>query len=315
MDFFVNFFVAAVLAGTPLLFGILGEIINEKAGHLNLGVEGMMSIGAVGGFVVGYWTDNLVFALIAAFVTGMLGALIYAVLTVTFMADQNVTGLTLTIFGIGFSNFVGDFVREKSGSTSLKLPEGILDSLGKVEIPFLTDIPVLGKLLFNYNIFVYLGVAAAILCAIYLHRTKAGLNVRAVGENPAAADAAGIPVTKLKYLNLMLGGGLCGIGGAYCSMIICNGVWVTSCVNGLGWIAVALVIFATWNPNRAILAALVFGGFSVLKYYVPQVIPSSIFDMIPFLMTIVVLVVTSIRFSKENVQPKSCGVNYFREER
>ena len=315
MDFFVNFFVAAVLAGTPLLFGILGEIINEKAGHLNLGVEGMMSIGAVGGFVVGYWTDNLVFALIAAFVTGMLGALIYAVLTVTFMADQNVTGLTLTIFGIGFSNFVGDFVREKSGSTSLKLPGGILDSLGKVEIPFLTDIPVLGKLLFNYNIFVYLGVAAAILCAIYLHRTKAGLNVRAVGENPAAADAAGIPVTKLKYLNLMLGGGLCGIGGAYCSMIICNGVWVTSCVNGLGWIAVALVIFATWNPNRAILAALVFGGFSVLKYYVPQVIPSSIFDMIPFLMTIVVLVVTSIRFSKENAQPKSCGVNYFREER
>ena len=315
MDFFVNFFVAAVLAGTPLLFGILGEIINEKAGHLNLGVEGMMSIGAVGGFVVGYWTDNLVFALIAAFVTGMLGALIYAVLTVTFMADQNVTGLTLTIFGIGFSNFVGDFVREKSGSTSLKLPEGILDSLGKVEIPFLTDIPVLGKMLFNYNIFVYLGVAAAILCAIYLHRTKAGLNVRAVGENPAAADAAGIPVTKLKYLNLMLGGGLCGIGGAYCSMIICNGVWVTSCVNGLGWIAVALVIFATWNPNRAILAALVFGGFSVLKYYVPQVIPSSIFDMIPFLMTIVVLVVTSIRFSKENAQPKSCGVNYFREER
>lgn len=315
MDFFVNFFVAAVLAGTPLLFGILGEIINEKAGHLNLGVEGMMSIGAVGGFVVGYWTDNLVFALIAAFVTGMLGALIYAVLTVTFMADQNVTGLTLTIFGIGFSNFVGDFVREKSGSTSLKLPEGILDSLGKVEIPFLTDIPVLGKLLFNYNIFVYLGVAAAILCAIYLHRTKAGLNVRAVGENPAAADAAGIPVTKLKYLNLMLGGGLCGIGGAYCSMIICNGVWVTSCVNGLGWIAVALVIFETWNPNRAILAALVFGGFSVLKYYVPQVIPSSIFDMIPFLMTIVVLVVTSIRFSKENAQPKSCGVNYFREER
>ena len=178
MDFFVNFFVAAVLAGTPLLFGILGEIINEKAGHLNLGVEGMMSIGAVGGFVVGYWTDNLVFALIAAFVTGMLCALIYAVLTVTFMADQNVTGLTLTIFGIGFSNFVGDFVREKSGSTSLKLPEGILDSLGKVEIPFLTDIPVLGKLLFNYNIFVYLGVAAAILCAIYLHRTKAGLNGR-----------------------------------------------------------------------------------------------------------------------------------------
>lgn len=315
MDFFVNFFVAAVLAGTPLLFGILGEIINEKSGHLNLGVEGMMSIGAVAGFVVGYWTDNLLSALIAAFAAGMLGALIYAVLTVTFMADQTVTGLTLTIFGIGFSNFMGDFVRTKSGSTSLKLPEGILGKLGKVQIPFLTDLPVVGKMFFNYNIFVYLGVAAAVLCAIYLHRTKAGLNIRAVGENPAAADAAGLPVTKLKYRNLMLGGGICGIGGAYCSMIICNGVWVTSCVNGLGWIAVALVIFAAWSPNKAVLAALVFGGFSVLKYYVPQVIPSSVFDMIPFLMTILVLIVTSIRSSKENSQPKSCGVNYFREER
>ena len=149
MDFFVNFFVAAVLAGTPILFGIVGEIINEKAGHLNLGVEGMMSIGAVAGFVVGYWTDNLFFALVAAFVAGMLSALIYAVLTVTFMADQNVTGLTLTVFGIGFSNFVGDFVREKSGSTSLKLPENILESLGKVEIPVLTDIPVIGKMFFT----------------------------------------------------------------------------------------------------------------------------------------------------------------------
>lgn len=229
MDFFTNFFVAAVLAGTPLLFGILGEIINEKSGHLNLGVEGMMSIGACAGFIMGYKTDNLLLALIAAFAAGMLGALIYAVLTVTFMADQNVTGLTLTIFGIGLSNFFGDFFREKSGETSLKLPAGILKSLGKVEIPVLSDIPVLGKLFFNYNIFVYLGIVAAILCGIYLHRTKAGLNIRAVGENPAAADAAGLPVTRLKYLNLMLGGGICGLGGAYCSMIICNGVWISNC--------------------------------------------------------------------------------------
>lgn len=318
MDFFTNFFVAAVLAGTPLLFGILGEIINEKSGHLNLGVEGMMSIGACAGFMMGYKTDNLLLALIAAFAAGMLGALIYAVLTVTFMADQNVTGLTLTIFGIGLSNFFGDFVREKTGATSLKLPAGILDSLGKVEIPLLSDIPVLGKLFFNYNIFVYLGIAAAILCGIYLHRTKAGLNIRAVGENPAAADAAGLPVTRLKYINLMLGGGICGIGGAYCSMIICNGVWISNCVNGLGWIAVALVIFATWNPNKAIFAALVFGAFSVLKYYVPKSvirIPDSIFDMVPFFMTILVLIITSIRSSKENSQPQSCGVNYFREER
>ena len=231
MDFFVNFFVAAVLAGTPILFGIVGEIINEKAGHLNLGVEGMMSIGAVAGFVVGYWTDNLFFALVAAFVAGMLSALIYAVLTVTFMADQNVTGLTLTVFGIGFSNFVGDFVREKSGSTSLKLPENILESLGKVEIPVLTDIPVIGKMVFNYNIFVYIGIVVAILAAIYLHRTKSRSGYLCCRrKSPLGRIRQEIPVTKLKYINLMLGGGLCAIGGAYCSMIICNGVWVTSSV-------------------------------------------------------------------------------------
>ena len=148
MNFFTNFFVAAVLAGTPLLFGILGEIINEKSGHLNLGVEGMMSIGACAGFIMGYKTDNLLLALIAAFAAGMLGALIYAVLTVTFMADQNVTGLTLTIFGIGLSNFFGDFFREKSGETSLKLPAGILKSLGKVE-PWAVPNSGTGKTLFS----------------------------------------------------------------------------------------------------------------------------------------------------------------------
>ncbi|MGO5052718.1 ABC transporter permease [Lachnospiraceae bacterium LCP25S3_G4] len=318
MNVFVNLFVAAVLAGTPLLFGTVGEIINEKSGHLNLGVEGMMAMGACAGFMVGYVTDSLWLAIFGAFAAGVLGALIYAVLTITFMADQNVTGLTLTIFGIGLSNFVGEYMLAKSEVKSLKLPENLLASLANMKIPFLSDIPVIGKMFFNYNIFVYLGIAVAIVCGIYLNKTKKGLNLRAIGENPAAADAAGIPVTKYKYWNVMLGGGICGIGGAYASMIICNGVWISNCVNGLGWIAVALVIFATWSPYKALLGSLVFGAFSVLKYYVPKSvlsIPDSIFDMMPFIMTVIVLIVTSIRQSKENAQPKSCGVNYFREER
>lgn len=318
MTLFINFLVAAVFAGTPLLFGTLGEILNEKSGHLNLGVEGMMMMGACAGFMAGYISDSLVIALIVAFLAGLFGALIYAVLTVTFMADQNVTGLTLTIFGTGISNFVGEYMIVNSNTTSLKLPEQIAMELSNLNIPGLSDLPVVGKLLFQYNPFVYLGLVVAILCGLYLNHTKIGLNLRAIGENPSAADAAGIKVTKLKYMNLLLGGGICGIGGAYCSLIINGGVWMSNSVNGLGWIAVALVIFATWSPIKAIFGSFIFGAFNVLKYYFPKsiiTIPNAFYDMLPFVITALVLVITSIKKSKENSQPASCGVNYYREER
>jgi simple sugar transport system permease protein len=318
MNLLINFIVAAVFAGTPLLFGTLGEILNEKSGHLNLGVEGMMMMGACAGFMAGYFSDSLLVAIIAAFMAGLVGGLIYAVLTVTFMADQNVTGLTLTIFGTGISNFAGEFMIVNSNTTSLKLPSQITMQLSNLNIPGLSDIPVIGKLLFQYDPFVYLGIITAILCGLYLNHTKTGLNLRAIGENPAAADAAGIRVTKLKYINVLLGGGICGIGGAYCSMIINGGVWMSNSVNGLGWIAVALVIFATWSPTKAILGSFIFGAFNVLKYYFPKTIisiPNAFYDMLPFIITALVLVVTSIKKSKENSQPASCGVNYYREER
>jgi simple sugar transport system permease protein len=269
MSLFLKFLIAAVFSGTPLLFGTIGEIMNEKSGHLNLGVEGMMAMGACGGFMAGYSSDSLVIALFAAFVSGMIGALIYAVLTITFMADQNVTGLTLTIFGVGISNFIGEYMLVHSKTSSLKLPEVITAQISNINIPGLSDIPVIGELFFQYNPFVYLGIVVAIICGIYLNHTKIGLNLRAIGENPGAADAAGIKVTKLKYLNVLLGGGICGIGGAYCSMIICGGVWMSNSVNGIGWIAVALVIFASWNPIRAILGSFIFGAFNILKYYSP----------------------------------------------
>jgi simple sugar transport system permease protein len=234
------------------------------------------------------------------------------------MANQNVTGLTLAIFGVGISNFAGEFMLVNSASNSLKLPEQITAQISNINIPGLSTIPVLGPLFFQYNIFVYLGVLIAITCGIYYSRTKTGLNVRAIGENPGAADAAGIKVTKLKYINVLMGGGICGIGGAYCSMIINGGVWMNNPVNGQGWIAVALVIFASWKPFRAIFGSFIFGAFNILKYYFPKTIitiPNAFYDMLPFVITALVLVVTSIRKSKENQQPASCGVNYFREER
>lgn len=318
MDMFLNIFVAAVLAGTPLLFGTVGEIINEKAGHLNLGVEGMMSIGACVGFMAGYVTDNFIIAIIASFVAAALASLIYAVLTVTFMANQNVTGLTLTIFGIGLSNFIGIYMLGKSETGTLKLPENITAQMRDIHIPMLSDIPVIGKMFFSYNPFVYMGIIIAIAMGFYLYKTRLGLNLRAVGENPAAADAAGIKVTKLKYINLIIGGGICGIGGAYCSMIINGGVWISNNVGGLGWIAVALVIFASWKPVNAIWGSFIFGALRVLKYYIPKTVfpfPNAFYDMLPFLITAIVLVITSIKQSKENNIPESCGINYFREER
>ena len=318
MNTFVNFLHAALLAGTPLMFGTLGEIVTEKAGNLNLGVEGMMSIGAIAGFYVGFTTQNIVLAVLGAFLAGLLSALIYAFLTVTLKANQNVTGLTLTIFGVGFANFFGDFLRESAGIDVLKLSDKITNTVQAIHIPVLSDIPYVGKLFFQYNPFVYFGILLCILMGIYILHTRNGLNLCAVGENPGAADAAGVNVTRVKYFNILLGGGVCGIGGAYISLVLCGGIWVTDSVNGLGWIAVALVIFASWNPFKAILGSFIFGAFNILKFYIPKnivTIPEAIFDMLPFLVTAIVLIVTSIRKSKENTQPAGCGINYFREER
>lgn len=318
MDMLIKFLVAAVGAGTPLLFGTVGEILTEKTGHLNLGVEGMMSIGACIGFMAGYYSDNFVLALLFAAISGALSALIYAFLTVTLMANQNVTGLTLTIFGIGFANFIGIFVLGKSPEGTLKLPEKITAAMRGIHIPGLSGLPIAGELLFSYSPFVYLGVFIALAAAYYLNHTKTGLGLKAVGENPGAADAAGIKVTKVKYVNIILGGAICGIGGVYCSMIINGGVWISDNVGGLGWIAVALVIFANWQPSMAVWGSFVFGALRVLKYYIPQSIfpfPIAFYDMLPFLMTALVLVISSMRKSGRINLPASLGLNYYREER
>lgn len=317
MDIVLNFLVAAIVSGTPLLFGTLGEILTEKAGHLNLGVEGMMAMGAIAGFYTGYKTNSVLLALLMSFAAGTLCALIYAFLTITLKATHNVTGLTLTIFGSGLSSFIAYSMIQGAENGVPVLDPSFTSTLANIHIPFLSDIPVIGKLLFQYNPLVYLGIVIAIAMALYMKHTRAGLNLTAVGENPAAADAAGINVNLVKYIHVLIGGGICGLGGAYMALTIGNGSWVNNVVNGYGWIAVALVIFASWNPAKAIGGAFVFGAFSVIRYYMPTGIdlPTAFYNMLPFLVTAVVLVISSVRKKKKHAEPAAIGAIYFREER
>ena len=314
----INFLFAAIKAGTPLLFGTTGEIITEKTGNLNLGVEGMMFLGAFAGFFIGHHTGSVVLALLASFILGALGALIYAFLTVTLKANQTVSGLALTIFGAGFANFFGQIMIAAAEDGVPKLPETFMNRLAEKPIPVLGSIPYIGKLFFSHNILVYVGIIVALICWFYMKKTRAGLTMRSVGENPGAADAAGINVTLVKYMNILLGGGICGMGGAYISLVNGGGVWNNNCVNGQGWIAVALVIFANWSPAKALFGSLVFGAFSVLQFYAPKdiiAIPNAFYVMLPYLITAIVLVFSSIKKSKEHSQPAGCSINYFREER
>lgn len=318
LDWVSTFLYAAILAGVPLLFGTLGEILTEKAGNVNLGVEGMMYMGAVFGFMGGYYFESVPLVLLMAFLGGTLGAALYAFLTVTLKANQNVTGLTLTIFGTGLANLLGTNMINASATGAAICSDAMKAAMRPINMGVLTQLPYLGKLLFNHSLFTYLAVAIAVAMGWYLKRTARGLNLRAVGENPAAADAAGVNVSLYKYVHILVGGGVCGLGGAYISMVTCGGNWTYNCVGGLGWIAVALVIFAAWSPCQAILGSLIFGALSVLRLYIPASvisIPAAFYSMVPFAATCVILVIGSVRQSREKQQPKACGVNYFREER
>jgi ABC-type uncharacterized transport system permease subunit len=307
----ISFLAGAIIAGTPLLYATLGEIITERAGHLNLGVEGMMLMGAVAGFQIAFSTGNALLAVLAAMLAGAAGALIYALLTVSLRSNQVVTGLALTIFGTGFSGFMG---QQLSGQV---VPEAVKKFLRPFAVPLLGDIPVIGRILFQQDILVYGGYIAAVLVGIYLYRTRFGLNLRAVGENPAAADAASINIDLYKYIHILWGGALCGLGGAYLSLIYVP-AWQENITAGRGWIAVALVIFATWNPYKALLGSYLFGGLDIVGFRIQGKnfpIPLYFIDMLPYLVTIIVLVVVSWRKSRENAPPKALGLPYFREER
>jgi general nucleoside transport system permease protein len=306
-----NFLIAVVIAAMPLVYATLGELLCEKVGNLNLGVEGMMLMGAVMGFRVGLATNNPVLAVIAALLAGAVGAAMFAFLTVSLRANQVVTGLTLTIFGGGFAGLVGRDV------VGVPLAIGIRDSFNTIPIPFLSDIPLIGKPLFDQDMLVYGGFLCVILLIFYFKRTRAGLNTRAVGENAAAADASGINVTLYKYANIIVGGALCGLGGAYMTLVTIP-VWQENVVAGRGWIAVALVIFASWRPAKALLGALVFGALSILGYRLQAMgisVSQYLVDMIPYIATILIVIISTHKNRKEDLPPADLGNPYFREER
>lgn len=307
----VGFLSAAIIAGTPLLFATLGEIFSEKAGHLNLGVEGMMYMGAIVGFIVGLNTHNPLLAMIGAVLSGGIGALLYAFLTVSLRVNQTVCGLTLTIFGEGFASFLGQRVM---GSI---VPGDIKSFFAPRQIPGLSSIPYIGEIFFKQDIFVYFGYITIIAATYYLYRTKKGLNLRAVGESAAAADASGINVTLYKYVHILLGGALCGLGGAYMSLVTVP-VWQEHIISGRGWIAVALVIFASWNPIKAMLGAFLFGGLSILGFRLQSMgiqISQYLIDMLPYAATIIIVIISTRKNKKEDLPPADLTNPYFREER
>jgi len=313
MNSITVFLAAAVVAGTPLLFATLGEILTEKVGNLNLGVEGMMLMGAVIGFTVGLRTANPILAIVSAALAGSFGALIYAFLTISLRANQVVSGLTLTIFGTGFSSLLGKGL----GLIGQRTPDAVKEFFQVYPIPILNKIPVLGKIFFTQDPFIYLGYILAIILGIYIYNTNKGLNLRAVGENPACADAASINVSLYKYINVLIGGALCGLGGGYLSLVYIP-AWQENVTAGRGWIAVALVIFAAWNPYKAIFGAYLFGGLGIVAFRFEALtahVSQYLIDMLPYLVTVTVLVMVSMKKSKKNAPPSGLGNAYFREER
>lgn len=312
------FLQTSVQLGTHILFGILGGILCEKAGQTNLGIEGMMLLGAVAGFATALVTSNPVLAMLVAGIAGALGSLIYAFITITLRGNQVVTGLVLTIFGEGVANFMGKSLSGKA------LPDNIASFFAPKSIPLLNKIPVIGPMFFSQSVYVYISLVLAVLMYLYLKYTRWGLSLRAVGENPAAADASGISVSLVKYLHVVAGGFLCGLGGAFLSVVFVPR-WQDNITAGAGWIAVALVIFCTWNPLKAIFAAYAFGalrgiGFKFQSATIPFFgkrigMNAQLLDMLPYIATIVVLVVITLRKKKEYQAPASLGNSYFREAR
>jgi len=307
----IIFLNAAIQAGTPLLFATIGEILTEKSGNLNLGVEGLMLIGAVFGFLAGHMTDSPFIAVLAASLAGGLCGLLFAWLTVSLRANQVVTGLSITILGSGLSGFIG------RGLMGEVMSESFISVFRIIEIPLLSQIPVIGTIFFKQNIFVYSGYVCAIALAFYLNKTRFGLNLRVIGENPYSADASGIQVSLYKYIHIAVGGSLCALGGAYLSLVYVP-AWQEQITAGRGWIAVALVIFSKWNPKRALFGAYLFGGLDIIGFRIQQFnIPISqyILDMTPYLVTIAALIFMSIRKDSRGSAPEALAESYFREER
>ncbi len=284
MDTATQLVLLTLAAGTPLVYAALGELVAEKAGVLNLGVEGMMLVGAVVAFIVAATSKSPSLGVLAGMAAGAALALVFAVVTLTLQANQVASGLALSLFGVGLSAFVGlDYVSV------------VIAPIEAVHVPVLSDLPVVGKLLFSWNPLVYLSLVLFLAIQWFLFRTRAGLVVRAVGESPQSAHAIGYPVVRIRYLAVLFGGACAGLGGAYLSLVY-NPSWVEGITAGRGWIALALVVFATWKPWRVLAGAYLFGGVTLAQFQAQALgveIPAQYLSMLPYVATIVVLALIS----------------------
>ena len=337
---FFEFIRRAIIQGIPLLFGSSGEILTEKSGHLNLGIPGIMYVSAMSGFIGAFFyetgTDNFngTVAVLIALGGSILGALfmglIYCFLTVTLRANQNVTGLALTTFGVGFGNFFGGslirFAKSEVASVTISKTSLAFSKRLNLENTPAWFRDTIGTMFLSYSFLAYLAVIIAIIMAFVLRKTRIGLHLRAVGENPATADAAGIHVNRYKYIATCLGSVIAGFGGLYYIMDYASGVWSNNGFGDRGWLAIALVIFAIWRPTFAIAGSFLFGGLYICHFYIHKldaIFPwikvtmatQELIKMTPYVVTVIILILISMRRKKETQPPAHLGLPYFREER
>ncbi len=304
-DVIISVVQRTMIAGTPLLLGTVGEVICERSGILNLGVEGVMSVGAVVAFIVTYTTGNPWLGLLAAIAAGMLISMLHAFASVTLQANQVVSGLALTMIGLGLSGMLGKPYVGKP----------LAVKMNDVAIPYLSDIPVVGPIFFNQTPFFYMAILLAFAAWFFLERTSLGIKVRSTGENPRATETQGVNVTLVRYMSVMIGGGFSAMAGAHLSTSYSKS-WIEGMTAGRGWIVIALTIFALWNPGRAIWGAFLFGGIFVLQYLLqPLGISPNFLAMLPYLATLVILLAVSLKDSKKLNAPAMLGEPYKRGER
>ena len=324
----VTFIPRAVMQGMPLLFGCTGETISEKAGSLNLGIPGVMYVGGICGVIGSFLYEQncpgalnpflaIFIPMMACILGSLLMGILFSVLTVTLRANQNVVGLAMTTFGVGFGNFFGGSLMKLTGSTVPSIALSRTSAFFSKRLPFADDLGWFGKIFFSYGFLTYLAIAIAIATAFVLSRTRTGLHLRAVGENPATADAAGINVNRYKYCAICIGCMIAGLGGLFYVMDYASGVWSNDAFGERGWLAIALVIFTLWKPNIAIFGSILFGGLYILNLFIPGagMAVKELYKMLPYVVTIIVLVFTSIRKRREDQPPESLGLPYFREDR
>ena len=330
LSFIVSFVPRAVMQGIPILYGSTGEILTEKSGHLNLGIPGIMYVGGISGVIGSFLYENkfadksqmnpllaVLIPLCATLVGSLLMGLVYCFLTVSLRANQNVTGLAITTFGVGFGNFFGAMLVKLTKSEVPSVALSATSNLFRTSLPFADKLGGFGKVFLSYGFMTYLAIIVAVICAYFLRKTRRGLYLRAVGENPATADAAGINVNRYKYTATCVGSMIAGLGGLFYVMDYANGVWSNEGFGDRGWLAIALVIFAVWRPDLGIPGSIVFGGLYIAYLFINglPMRASELFKMLPYVVTIIVLILTSIRKKRENLPPASLGVSYFREER